>query len=240
MPRPLYFLSDEIHFPPVEQARIDGLLAVGGDFRPERLLLAYRSGIFPWPMGDDDVPLLWFAPGRRAVIEPEQLHVSRSLRKTVRQRRFEIRFDTAFRAVMTACAEVPRPSQGGTWILSEMIDAYTALHEAGWAHSVESWQDGELVGGLYGLSMGACFFGESMFSTVSDASKVALVGLSRLLATWRFHFIDCQVMNNHLEQFGVYLIPRAEYMRRLKLGLAEPDRRHPWTAAGADLGEMIP
>jgi leucyl/phenylalanyl-tRNA--protein transferase len=228
--RPIYLLSDELTFPPAEWARADGLLAVGGDLSVERLILAYRSGIFPWPIADgDEVPLLWWAPVQRAIIRPAELHVGRSLRKVARRGDFEIRYDTAFREVITACSTVPRPGQGGTWIIPEMIDAYTRLHEAGYAHSIESFADGELVGGLYGVSLGGCFFGESMFARRDNASKVAFVILCDRLAAWDFDMIDCQLQNDHLERFGVYQIPKSEFMRRLASSLERPTRRGPWS-----------
>jgi leucyl/phenylalanyl-tRNA--protein transferase len=230
--RPIYLLSDELSFPPAEWARADGLLAVGGDLSIERLVLAYRSGIFPWPIADgdgDEAPLLWWAPAKRAIIQPAELHVGRSLRKVVRRGDFEVRYDTAFAEVIRACSLVPRPGQAGTWLIPEMIEAYTQLHEAGFAHSVESWQGGELCGGLYGVSLGGCFFGESMFARRDDASKVAFVTLAERLAEWDFDLIDCQLQNDHLLRFGVYQIPKLDFMRRLAKSLEKPTRRGAWT-----------
>jgi leucyl/phenylalanyl-tRNA--protein transferase len=225
-------LGRELFFPPVIRASREGLLAIGGDLSVPRLLLAYQSGIFPWP--SEGLPLLWFAPPQRAVIEPDKLHVGRSLRKVVDRGVFEVRYDTAFAEVIEACAGIPRRHEAGTWILPEMIDAYIRLHEAGFAHSVESWKDGQLVGGLYGVSLGGCFFGESMFARTDDASKVAFVVLARRLHAWGFHLIDCQVQNEHLERFGVSTIPRAEFQKRLHAALELPTRRGLWTLPSRD------
>ncbi len=195
---PVYQLIPEIPlFPPIEEAEDDGLLAVGGDLTKERLLCAYRRGIFPWyEVGQ---PILWWSPDPRLVLFPDELKISRSLRKVLRKEQFEIRFDTAFQEVIKSCADV-RTNQGeGTWIIPEMQQAYTELHQEGFAHSVESWLDGKLVGGLYGISMGQCFFGESMFSLVSNASKVAF---AYLLQQNLYQLIDCQVENKHLESLG--------------------------------------
>lgn len=232
--RPFAVLGRELRFPPVEQAHESGLLAVGGDLSTERLLLAYQSGIFPWP--EPNTPLLWWAPPERAVIEPQNLHVGRSLRKLVRRGEFTVRADHSFAAVIRACAAVPRRGQRGTWIVPAMIDAYIQLHEAGYAHSIEAYRDGQLCGGLYGVSLGGCFFGESMFSRVDNASKVAFVVLADQLAAWGFDLIDGQVQNDHLERFGVYTIPRAEFMIRLRKSLLQPTRRGSWHLDVPSLG----
>ena len=224
--RPFAVLGRDLRFPPVEQAHESGLLAVGGDLSTERLLVAYQSGIFPWP--EPNTPLLWWAPPERAVIEPQNLHVGRSLRKLVRRGEFSVRADHNFAAVIRACAGIPRRGQRGTWIVPAMIDAYVQLHEAGYAHSIETYRDGLLCGGLYGVSLGGCFFGESMFSRADNASKVAFVVLADQLAAWGFDLIDGQVQNDHLERFGVYTIPRAEFMIRLRKSLLQPTRRGPW------------
>ena len=207
--------SAEIYFPEVELAlqEPDGLLAVGGDLSSERLLYAYRNGIFPW-YGDDQ-PILWWSPDPRLVLFPEELKVSRSLGKTLRKQQFSITLDTAFEQVIHACAE-PRPGQAGTWITNEMAAAYIRLHEQGHAHSVECWLEGELVGGLYGLAQGYVFFGESMFAQVADASKVGFVTLVRHLQQQGFRLIDCQVHTGHLESLGAKLIPRRDFVRLLK------------------------
>jgi len=223
---PIALLGRELRFPPVEQAHSSGLLAVGGDLSVTRLLLAYQSGIFPWP--EPGMPILWFAPPDRAVIEPQAVHVSRSLRKAVRRGGYEVRVDHDFPAVIRACASVPRPGQRGTWIIPEMVEAYIALHAEGYAHSVETYRDGTLCGGLYGVSLGGCFFGESMFSRADNASKVAFVALAEQLAAWGFAFIDGQVPNDHTERFGLYTIPRAEFMIRLRQALSLPTRRGLW------------
>lgn len=220
------WLPQELVFPPVGLATRDGLLAVGGDLSLERLLLAYASGIFPWP--SEGMPLLWFAPAERAVVAPSALHVGRSLRKVVVRGPFEVRMDTAFPQVIAACAKIPRRHESGTWILSDMIDAYCALHEAGFAHSVETLLDGELVGGLYGVSIGGMFFGESMFATVDDASKVAMARLCQQLTTWNFDLVDGQVMNPHLSRLGFSLIPRSDYMTTLARSVQKPTKQGKW------------
>lgn len=197
-------------FPPLEQAfrEPDGLLAAGGDLSPERLLNAYRHGIFPW-YGEGD-PILWWSPDPRCILFPEKLKISRSLRKTLKKQAFDIRMDTAFTDVMRACAE-SRPGQPGTWITDDMLDAYTHMHELGYAHSIECWQNDALVGGLYGIAIGQVFFGESMFSRVSDASKVALVHLCQYLIAHDFKLIDSQVHTTHLESLGAEMISRQDF-----------------------------
>jgi len=202
-------------FPDVERALAEpnGLLAAGGDLSTPRLLEAYRTGIFPWFAGDQ--PILWWSPDPRMVLYPAELKVSRSLARTMRKAHFELRADTAFDAVIDACRQ-PRRGESGTWITRAMADAYSALHRAGFAHSVETWLDGELVGGLYGVAIGRAFFGESMFTRVSDASKVAFVTLVELLRHWDFGIIDCQMNTAHLASFGAREIPRTEFARRLR------------------------
>ena len=214
-------------FPDPNHADADGLVAYGGDLRPQRLLAAYAQGIFPWPH-DEHWPLLWFSPDPRMVLVPSALHVSRSLRKTLRRGGFEVRFDTVFAQVMRACATMPRPKQRGTWITADMMQAYCVLHELGFAHSVETWADGELVGGLYGVSLGAAFFGESMFAQRPDASKVAFVRLVQQLQTWQFHFVDCQMYTPHLARFGAVEWPRKRFLQALGAALREPTRRGHW------------
>lgn len=201
-------------FPPVTEAlkRPNGLLAAGGDLGLERLLDAYRHGIFPW-YGEGE-PILWWSPDPRMVLVPAELKVSRSLDKTLRNRDYEVRFDHAFRAVMQACAE-PREGQAGTWITAEMIEAYCRLHEAGWAHSVETWIEGELAGGLYGVGIGRMFYGESMFTRVRDGSKIALVHLVQHLERTHYRLIDCQMATSHLASLGAREIPRGEFVRRV-------------------------
>ena len=202
-------------FPEVERALAEpnGLLAAGADLSLPRLLEAYRSGIFPW--FSHDQPILWWSPDPRMVLFPAELKVSRSLARTLRSTRFEVRADTAFDAVIKGCRQ-PRRGESGTWITEEMAEAYGTLHRAGFAHSVETWLDGKLVGGLYGVALGRAFFGESMFARVSDASKVALVALARQLQHWGFGVIDCQMNTAHLASLGAREIPRAEFTRRLR------------------------
>jgi leucyl/phenylalanyl-tRNA--protein transferase len=223
---PVYRLSDELVFPPPSEAEPSGLLAVGGDLRPERLLLAYRMGIFPW-YGEGQ-PILWWSPDPRLIIELDELHVSRRLRQKIRQGKFSVSFDAAFPSVIRACANVPRPGQRGTWITAAMIEAYVRLHDRGFAHSVETWLDGELVGGIYGVSLGRSFFGESMFSRVSDASKIALVALVGRLKRWDFLLFDAQVPNPHLLSLGGKEIPRSLFLRRLEESLAYPTVKGNW------------
>jgi len=217
----------DLRFPPVEAASLDGLLAVGGDLRPERLLAAYRRGIFPWYQ--DDQPILWWSPNPRAVLFPGKLHVSRSLARRIRRGDFTVTLDTRFRSVMTHCAG-PRPQypEGGTWITPYMLEAYSRLHEMGYAHSVETWQEDTLVGGLYGVALGGAFFGESMFSHVADASKVALVSLVRQLQAWGFTVFDCQQASPHVMRFGAETIPRREFIKHLTSALILPDRKGRW------------
>jgi leucyl/phenylalanyl-tRNA--protein transferase len=222
---PVFRLDDRLAFPPVHLAE-DGLLAVGGDLRPERLLLAYTRGIFPWY--GENLPILWHSPDPRMVMATRDLVVGRSLRKTIRKRPYELKMDTAFRDVLIACAATPRPGQDGTWLIPEMVDAYVRLFELGFAHSIEAWDGGRLVGGLYGVSLGAAFFGESMFAHAPDASKVAFVAAVHQLDAWSITLIDCQVHTDHLARFGAREIPRAEYMVRLAEALDATTRRGRW------------
>ncbi len=219
--------SSDLRFPPVELASPEGLLAVGGDLRAERLLEAYRHGIFPWY--NPGQPILWWSPDPRAVLFPEKLRVSRSLRKTLRRKIFDVTLDGAFREVMQACAQ-PRPGRagGGTWITPEMVEAYDVLHRRGYAHSVEARREGKLVGGLYGVALGNAFFGESMFSRETDASKVAFVHLARQLERWGYEFIDCQISSAHLFSLGAEEIRRHDFMARLEQALKQPDRPGCW------------
>jgi leucyl/phenylalanyl-tRNA--protein transferase len=227
---PIYFLGDDPEaFPPPEKADRSGLLAVGGDLTPERLLSAYARGIFPWYSAGQ--PILWHSPNPRFVLEPDKLHVGKSLRKTLKAGTYEVRYDTAFADVITACGQAPRPGQDGTWITGEMRDAYVELHRLGFAHSVEAWADGELKGGLYGVSLGAAFFGESMFARAPDASKVAFSTAVERFKGWGFHFIDCQVETEHLARFGAEHWPRRRFLDALATALREPTRRGPWTEA---------
>ena len=222
----LRHLSTTMDFPPVTQAlrEPDGLLAVGGDLSVQRLISAYRRGIFPWY--NPGQPILWWSPDPRMVLFPRALHVPHSLARVMRKGQYEIRLDTAFSEVMKACAE-PRAGQEGTWIAPAMIEAYTGLHRLGIAHSIETWIDGKLAGGLYGLSLGRIFYGESMFARVSDASKIAFVHLVRQLQRWQFLLIDCQMNTAHLARFGATEISRSEFIQNLDVGvnLSPPDWR---------------
>jgi leucyl/phenylalanyl-tRNA--protein transferase len=214
-------------FPPAHTAMAEpnGLLAAGGDLSPERLLDAYRHGIFPWFSPGD--PILWWSPDPRMILFPTELKVSRSLGKVLRNRPYEVRFDTAFREVMHACAE-PRKGQDGTWISPIMIDAYTRLHELGYAHSVEVWIDGKLAGGLYGVAIGRMFYGESMFSRERDASKIAFVYLVKQLEQWNYGMIDCQMKTSHLATLGAREIPRRDFIARLTTLIQYPQMLLPW------------
>ena len=216
-----------IFFPPASWASSDGVLAIGGRPDPETLKEAYGRGIFPWP--HEGWPLLWFCPDPRFVLVPQEAHVSRSLRKVMRRGTYEVRADTAFRDVIARCAGKPRPGQDGTWITQDMVAGYTALHDEGLAHSIEAWKDDRLVGGLYGISLGAVFFGESMFADEPDASKVAFATLLANLVRWRFALVDCQSYTDHLARFGAEDWPRARFLRLLKKALQEPTRRGPWS-----------
>ena len=214
-------------FPPLETATIepDGLLAAGGDLTVERLLYAYRNGIFPWY--DDGQPLLWWSPDPRCVFRAGDLHISRRLRRTLRQSGAEVRFNHDFGQVIKDCA-APRASLQGTWITPAMIAAFEQLHQEGWAHSIEVWENGELAGGLYGLAIGRVFFGESMFSREPNASKIALLALARYLQDGQFELLDCQVISSHLLSLGATLIPRAEFASELARLCDPPDRFENW------------
>lgn len=214
-------------FPPVEQATPEGLLAIGGDLSSDRLLEAYRRGIFPWYSAGQ--PILWWSPDPRAVMFLDKFKVSRSLNKRIRQQIYTISFDKCFREVVESCA-APRIKDpvGGTWITQEMITAYDQLHAMGYAHSVECWHSNKLVGGLYGLAIGRGFFGESMFSTMTDASKVALASLVHHLRRWGFTFIDCQLSSPHILSLGALEIPRAQFLNELASALDAPDRLGDW------------
>jgi leucyl/phenylalanyl-tRNA--protein transferase len=213
---PVYRLPDEVLFPPVERAAKSGLLAVGGDLSAERLLAAYRQGIFPW-YGEGE-PILWWSPDPRFVLFPDELRLTRSMRQFLKKGSVRISFDTDFPAVIAACRK-PRPGQDGTWITPEMQAAYCGLHELGYAHSVEVWQQETLVGGLYGVSLGRAFFGESMFTLAPNASKAALIVLIARLRDRGFDLIDCQVETPHLASLGARPLPRPEFCRRLKESL---------------------
>ncbi len=223
---PVFELTDEIIFPPPELAEDDGLLAIGGDLSEQRILLAYSMGIFPWYSRED--PLLWWSPDPRLVLFPKELKLSRSLRQTIRKETFRVTLDTAFEKVIRSCAEVHNNEDGGTWITEEMIVSYTALHRSGYAHSVECWLGDELAGGLYGISLGSAFFGESMFAKHSNASKVAFAALVKQLIQWDFDLIDCQVTTPHLMSLGAREIRRSEFMDLLKNSLTKPTNSNKW------------
>ncbi len=226
---PVFYLTDRILFPPVHYAEPSGILAVGGDLAPERLLEAYRRGIFPW--FSDDSPIIWWSPDPRFVIYPGDVKISRSMRQVLERGTFRITFDTAFRDVITGCS-MPRRHEDGTWITNEMIEAYVKLHELGYAHSIEAWEGDSLAGGLYGISLGRAFFGESMFSRVSNASKAAFITLAINLEKLGFEIIDCQVHTDHLESLGAFEIPREEFISIIKESLAGETIRGNWGEMG--------
>jgi leucyl/phenylalanyl-tRNA---protein transferase len=223
---PIYRLPREPVFPDPERAEPDGLLAVGGDLSPERLLTAYAEGIFPW--FSEGTPILWWSPDPRLVLDPPALHVPRSLARTMRRGPYRVTADAAFDRVIRRCAEQPRPGQDGTWITDDMVRAYERLHALGFAHSFEAWEGEALAGGLYGVSLGAAFFGESMFADRPDASKVAFARAIEWLRGWDVGLVDCQVRTDHLVRFGAREIPRAEFLRRLEAALDAPTWRGRW------------
>ena len=226
LPVPIYRLPRAPVFPEPHLAEPDGLLAVGGDLSPERLLQAYAAGIFPW--FSEGGPILWWSPDPRLVLEPDRLHVPRSLARTMRRGRYRVRADTCFARVIRRCAEKPRPGQEGTWITEGMASAYERLHQLGFAHSFEAWDGPLLAGGLYGVSLGGAFFGESMFSDTPDASKVALVRAVTWLVAAGIELIDCQVRTEHLLRFGAHEIRRQEFLGRLARALEKPTLRGRW------------
>ena len=213
-------------FPHPSTASPDGIVAIGAEPRADVLRDAYRQGIFPWP--HEGYPLLWFSPDPRFVLEPAHAHLHRSLKKELKRTALDIRADTAFREVIEGCAERRRRGQRGTWITPAMIEGYTALHGEGLAHSIEAWRDGALVGGLYGVSLGSVFFGESMFQTEPDASKIAFATLLANLVQWRFSLVDCQSHTEHLERFGAVHWPRARFLEALAEGVRAPTREGRW------------
>ena len=224
---PIFRLSDKVSFPPPHFAGREGLLAVGGDLSTERLLLAYRMGIFPW-FSDHD-PILWWSPDPRLVLYPFNIHVPKRLRRTIRQDIFTVTSDTAFEQVINRCARIRIESGEGTWITDAMMKAYCRLFAAGYAHSVETWQDDMLVGGLYGVSIGGCFFGESMYSEVSNASKVALVSLCMFLQKRGFDMVDCQLPTDHLLWMGAEEISRSAFLKQLQVSMRKNTLKGPWS-----------
>ena len=225
----IHWLDSPLAFPDVKRALSEpsGLLCAGGDLEPATIVAAYSRGIFPW--FSDDQPILWWSPDPRMVLFPGEFRFSKSLAKTVRAKKFEVRFDTAFADVIKGCAE-PRTKDGGTWIVNEMQTAYSRLHKQGVAHSVESWRDGKLMGGLYGIALGRMFFGESMFARETDASKVALVALVEKLTRDGFALIDCQQETKHLARFGARPIARADFVRRLQELINSQSTQSHWRA----------
>jgi len=223
---PIFRLVDDMVFPPPDYADPSGLIAVGGDLSSERLLEAYRVGIFPWY--SDEQPILWWSPDPRFILEPDEFKISRSLQKTLQRKIFQVTFDRVFEDVIAACSTVPREGQRGTWITPEMRDAYIELHGLGYAHSVETWFAGNLVGGLYGVSLGKVFFGESMFHKKTDASKVALATLVEKLKSWGFHFIDSQMTTEHMMSLGAREMPRRIFLKRLQSALRHSTKRGKW------------
>jgi len=205
----MYYLTSELYFPPVNTAS-EGILAFGGDLSSERLVLAYQSGIFPW--FEEDQPIIWWAPNPRMVLFFDELNISKSMRNILNRNAFRITFNQEFRTIITSCQQSKREGQTGTWITNDMIEAYCTLHEMGIAKSVEVWQNEELVGGLYGIDLGHIFCGESMFSKVSNASKVAFITLAKELQSKKYQLLDCQVYNEHLESLGCREIPREQFM----------------------------
>ncbi|HEY7218528.1 MAG TPA: leucyl/phenylalanyl-tRNA--protein transferase [Candidatus Binatia bacterium] len=223
---PIFRLVEDMVFPPPDYADPSGLIAVGGDLSQERLLEAYRVGIFPWY--SEDQPILWWSPDPRFVLELNEFKPSRSLRRTLRRNIFQVTFDRYFEEVITACAAVPREGQSGTWITTEMRDAYINLHGLGYAHSVEAWHANKLVGGLYGVSLGKAFFGESMFHYKTDASKVALAVLVEKLKSWGFHFIDSQMTTDHMQRLGAKEMSRRIFLKKLQSALRHSTKRGKW------------
>ncbi len=224
---PVYLLPKEPVFPPATEAEEDGLIAVGGDFSVDRLLNAYASGIFPWFVHDREP--YWFSPDPRLILFPEKLKISKSLERIIRTKQFEVKLDTDFEDVIRQCARIKRAHEPDTWISDEFIEGYTNLHTKGFAHSVACYDNGVIVGGLYGISLGRAFFGESMFFTKPNASKVALFHLVQQLITWEFYFIDCQVETEHFLRMGAMLIPRSEYLNILDEAIKFPTKRGKWS-----------
>ena len=216
---PVFELSNEVIFPPINLAREDGLLAIGGDLTSERLYHAYKNGIFPWY--NLDQPVLWWSPNPRFVLFPEKIKVSKSMRSVMRNKGFIVTYNQDFKEVLNNCQKLHRKGQDGTWITPELKEALFQFHEEGWAHSVEVWQNNQLVGGLYGIAMGNCFFGESMFTTVSNASKVGFISLVEKLKELNFKLIDCQVYTQHLESLGAENVPRKVFSHLIKEQVGE-------------------
>jgi leucyl/phenylalanyl-tRNA---protein transferase len=223
---PVFRLSEKKSFPPPHFAEPEGLLAVGGDLSEQRILLAYQMGIFPW--FTDDEPILWWSPDPRLLLYPADIHVSSRLMRTIRHGSFKVTCDTAFDRVIDACASVRIQNFQETWIGQDMIDAYCCLFESGYAHSIEVWYEGDLAGGLYGLSLGGSFFGESMFSNISNTSKIALVVLCRFLNALSFDLIDCQVKTDHLKRMGAVEVSRSRFIKKLQKSMSRQTLKGSW------------
>lgn len=224
---PVFLLDQKIRFPDPGQSETDGLLAIGGDLKPERLLMAYTHGIFPWYA--EGHPIMWFSPDPRMLLFPENFKVSKSLKQCIRSQKFQVKFDTQFEQVIESCRSIQRKGESGTWITEAMKQAYIKLHKLGYAHSVESYFDGQLVGGLYGVSLGKAFFGESMFHKQSDASKIALFHLVEKIKKHDFHFIDAQMETGHLKSLGGININRDHFLKLLKKSNKFDTLQGPWT-----------
>ncbi len=222
---PVFLLDDSLTFPPAEYSDENGIVAIGGDLSPKRLLEAYRQGIFPWY--SEDEPILWWSPDPRFVLFPPEVIISKSMRQVINREIFEISYDRAFSEVIRGCKK-PRRTQPGTWITHEMVEGYTQLHEMGYAHSVEAWHEGKLAGGLYGISLGRCFFGESMFANISNASKAAFITLTGKLAGLGFRIIDCQVYTEHLKNLGARSISRKRFLAMIEEDLKYDTLRGNW------------
>ena len=222
----VFLLSNKLIFPPPHLAGSDGLLAIGGDLSTERLLLAYRMGIFPW--FSDDEPIMWWSPDPRLVLYPQDFRIPKSLKKVINKNIFKVTMDSSFEQIISLCAQTRLQKNEATWLGEDMIEAYCNLHEAGYAHSVEAWHEGELAGGLYGVSLGKCFFGESMFTRISNASKIAFIALVEYLKKLTFDLIDCQLTTEHLKNFGAMEIPRDFFLKQLKKSLKAPTKKGRW------------
>ncbi len=218
--------SENFQFPPVDRASPEGIVGTGGNLSPGMLLSAYRQGIFPWYSEGD--PVMWWSPDPRMVLFPEKIHISKSMKRILNSSKFSFTMDNNFDEVIDTCGKISRKHESGTWIVKEMVEAYTRLHELGWGHSLEVWEDNELVGGLYGLSIGSAFFGESMFSRKANASKAAFIILAKCLGELGFSMIDCQMHTPHLESLGAELIDRRQYLRILKKGIQSETYRGNW------------
>ena len=227
---PIYRLEEAPIFPDPTHAEPDGLLAVGGDLTPERLVNAYGNGIFPWY--SEGEPMLWYSPDPRMILHPENLKISKTLTRLIKSQKYEQRIDTQFEAVIRNCSQAPRPDQDGTWITEEMIVAYIKLHQLGLAHSFETYQDGNLIGGLYGISLGKAFFGESMYHHSRDASKTAFAHLCQFAQDHDFHFIDAQVPSEHLERLGAQEVTREDFLNQLQKSNNNPTLQNSWCELG--------